>query len=90
LIIEYYERHDRAAGVIHRFRFVNDVPRNASNIDGRVNVIEYWEIGDAKGQHCSWVTDLRVSKRHVFHLMRGGRARWKIETETFNTRKNQG
>jgi len=23
-------------------------------------------------------------------LMRGGRARWKIENETFNTLKNQG
>src|SRR5262249_44477123 len=32
----------------------------------------------------------RVSKRNVYHLMRGGRARWKIENETFNTLKNQG
>ena len=32
----------------------------------------------------------RVNKRNVFHLMRGGRARWKIENETFNTLKNQG
>jgi hypothetical protein len=36
------------------------------------------------------VTDLRVSKRKVYKLMRGGRARWKIENETFNTLKNQG
>src|SRR5262245_48200888 len=88
--VTYDERHDRAAGVIHRFRFVNDVPLNASNVDVRVNFIEYWEIGDTKVQHFSWVTDLRVSKRNVFHLMRGGRARWKIENETFNTLKNQG
>ena len=88
--VAYYERHDRAARVIHRFRFVNDVPLNASNVDVRVNFIEYWEVGDAKVQHFSWVTDLRVSTRNVFHLMRGGRARWKIENETFNTLKNQG
>ena len=88
--VAYYERHDRAARVIHRFRFVNDVPLNASNVDVRVNFIEYWEVGDAKLQHFSWVTDLRVSTRNVFHLMRGGRARWKIENETFNTLKNQG
>jgi hypothetical protein len=88
--VTYYERHDRAAGVMHRFRFVNDVPLNASHGDVRVNFIEYWEISDAKVQHFSWVTDLRVSKRNVFHLMRGGRARWKIENETFNTLKNQG
>ncbi len=86
----YYERHDRAAGLVHRFHFVNDVPLNASNADVRVNVIEYWEIGKDKVQHFSWVTDLRVSKHTVYHLMRGGRARWKIENETFNTLKNQG
>ena len=88
--VTYYERHDRAAGVRHRFRFVNDVPLNASHVDVRVNFIEYWEISDTKVQHFSWVTDLRVSRRNVFHLMRGGRARWKIENETFNTLKNQG
>jgi Transposase DDE domain len=88
--VTYYERHDRAAGLVHRFRFVNDVSLNASNTDVRVNFIEYWEIGQDKVQHFSWVTDLRVTKRNVFHLMRGGRARWKIENETFNTLKNQG
>ena len=85
-----YERHDRAARVVHRFRFVNDVPLNASHVDMRVNFIEYWELGEDKVQHFSWVTDLRVSTRNVFRLMRGGRARWKIENETFNTLKNQG
>ena len=85
-----YERHDRAARVVHRFRFVNDVPLNASHVDVRVNFIEYWELGEDKVQHFSWVTDLRVSTRNVFRLMRGGRARWKIENETFNTLKNQG
>jgi len=88
--VTHYERHDRAAGLVHRFRFVTDVPLNESNTDVRVNFIEYWEIGADKVQHFSWVTDVRVSKRNVFHLMRGGRARWKIENETFNTLKNQG
>jgi hypothetical protein len=88
--VTYYERHDRARGLVHRFRFVNDLPLNASHPDLRINFIEYWEIGDKKVQHFSWVTDLRVSRRNVFHLMRGGRARWKIENETFNTLKNQG
>jgi len=88
--VTYYERHDRAAGLVHRFRFINDVPLNASNPDVRVNFIEYWEMSDNKVQHFSWVTDLWVNKRNVFHLMRGGRARWKIENETFNTLKNQG
>ena len=88
--VTYDERHDRAAGLVHRFRFVNDVPLNESNAEVRVNFLEYWEIGATKVQHFSWVTDLRVSKRNVHRLMRGGRARWKIENETFNTLKNQG
>ncbi len=88
--VTYYERQDRAAGVGHRFRFVNDVPLNAARADVRVHFIEYWEVGQDQVQHFSWVTDLRVSKRNVYQLMRGGRARWKIENETFNTLKNQG
>jgi hypothetical protein len=88
--VAYYERHDRAAGVVHRFRFVNQVPLNASNPDVRVNFIEYWEMSADRVQHCSWVTDLWVSRRNVYALMRGGRARWKIENETFHTLKNQG
>lgn len=88
--VTHYARHDRATGLVHRFRFINDVALNASNADVRVNFIEYWEIGDDKVQHFSWVTDLRVSTRNVYRLMRGGRARWKIENETFNTLKNQG
>jgi len=88
--VSYYEQHDRAAGLVHRFRFVNDMPLNGSRKDVRVNFIEYWEVGQAQVQHFSWVTDLRVNRRNVYKLMRGGRARWKIENETFNTLKNQG
>src|SRR3989475_2276472 len=88
--VTYYERHDRAAEVVHAFRFVNDMPLNWSRGDVRVNFIEYWERGPEQVQHFSLVTDLRVSKRNVYKFMRGGRARWKIENETFNTLKNQG
>ena len=70
--VTYYERHDRAAGLVHRFRFVNDMPLNASHADVRVNFIEYWEMGEDKVQHFSWVTDLRVSKRNVY----APHARW--------------
>jgi len=35
-----YEWQDRAASIVHRFRFVNDVPLNASNTDVRINCIE--------------------------------------------------
>jgi hypothetical protein len=88
--VRYAERHDHVAGLVHRVRFVNDVPLNEANPDVWVNFIEYWEMGPDTVQHFSWVTDWRVNQRNVFRLMRGGRARWKIENETFNTLKNQG
>ncbi len=80
----------KSKGVIHRFRFINQVPLNGSNQDVLVNFVEYWEIEGDKVQHFCWITDLTLTKSNVFQIMRGGRARWKIENETFNTLKNQG
>ena len=40
--------------------------------------------------HFTWVTDLLVTRENVHELTKGGRARWHIENETFNTLKNQG
>ena len=77
-------------GVRHRFRFINQAPLNESNPDERINFVEYWEIKPGKTQHFSWVTDFTVTTANVFQIMRGGRARWKVENETFNTLKNQG
>ena len=76
--------------VTHRFRFLNGVPLNQANIDLKVNVLEYWEVSDEKTLHFSWVTDFTITRDNAYILMRGGRARWKIENETFNTLKNQG
>jgi len=77
-------------GVKHRFRFLNQVPLNKSNQDLLVNFVEYWEITKKGTQHFCWITDFTVTPSNVFQIMRGGRARWKIENETFNTLKNQG
>jgi len=38
----------------------------------------------------TWITDIKITESNVYDLMRGGRTRWKIENETFNTLKNQG
>ena len=75
----------------YQLSFVNDAPLNASRDDIRVNFIDCEEI-DAKGkrQHFTWITDMPVTKKNVYQLMRGARARWHIENETFNTLKNQG
>jgi hypothetical protein len=76
--------------IIHRFRFIDEVPLNKSNLDLHVTFVEHWEIGPAGTKHFTWVTDLAVTTDNVYQVMRGGRARWRIENETFNTLKNQG
>lgn len=79
--------------VQHRFRFLNSVPLNkCSQHKMQVNFLEYWETDDAGNtkQHFTWVTDLLITTENVYAIMRGGRARWRIENETFNTLKNQG
>jgi len=91
---------DPATGIVHHFRFHNGVPLNESHPDCLVNVLEYWEIHPTKivkkvervgkVQHFSWITDFVLVPDNVYPIMRGGRARWKIENETFNTLKNQG
>src|SRR3990172_6876451 len=72
--------------------WVYGVPLNESNPDLRVDFLEYNEY-DAEGKrlkHFTWITDLHINLRNAWLLARGGRARWRIENETFNTLKNQG
>lgn len=76
----------------HWFRFVNRVPLNKTYDDLLVNFLEYIEY-DEEGKKCysnSWITSLRIGRRRCMPIMRGGRAKWKIENETFNTLKTQG
>ncbi len=76
----------------YELSFVNGLPLNESNQDLLVNFLQYSEY-DSDGEPVklfSWVTDFTLTKQNAYHLMRGGRARWKIENETFNTLKNQG
>jgi hypothetical protein len=80
-----------AKGVRHRFRYLNGAPLNESNFDLEVNFLEYWEhTPDGKVTHFSWVTDFTIDDSNLMTLMRGARARWKVENETFNTLENQG
>lgn len=82
---------DSDTGKLHHFRWLSQVPLNDSHPDLLVNFLEYWEVSkDGKVQYFSWVTDLDLTEESVWFVMRGGRARWKIENETFNTLKNQG
>jgi hypothetical protein len=76
----------------HRYQWVNQVPLNGSKDADLVNFFQYQLVaktGKVTYQN-SWVTDIEVDENNVVDLVKGGRARWKIENETFNTLKNQG
>ncbi len=78
-------------GRCHRYRWLNQVPLNGSHDADPVNFFEYWlQVGPKVTYHNSWVTDIPVGKDNVVEIVQAGRARWKIENETFNTLKNQG
>jgi hypothetical protein len=78
-------------GLQHYFAWTNDLCLSESAIDVTVNYLLY-EQTDKKGKatRWTWVTNLRLTARTVESVMRIGRARWRIENETFNTLKNQG
>jgi hypothetical protein len=76
----------------HCITFASGLPLNESNPDLRVNFLQYlmFDAHGAQKQVFSWITDLEITRDNAWALVRGARARWKIENETFNTLKNQG
>jgi hypothetical protein len=92
LCVESVIVHTSEPHLEHLFTIVHDVPLNESNTDVRVTFLRYIEHNnvDDTVRIFSWITDVKVTKANVWHVMRAGRARWKIENETFNTLKNQG
>jgi hypothetical protein len=91
--IEFAIKDKDNPDITHRFRILNEVPLNQSNQELPVNFIEYWEHAkdtDEITYHNTWITDFTLTRENAYTIMRGGRARWKIENETFNTLKNQG
>lgn len=45
---------------------------------------------EKRSYHNSWVIDIEITQKNASILARGGRCRWKLENECFNTLKNQG
>ena len=77
---------------IHRYRFIEKVPIRDGDDAVLVNWIGF-EILDAKGRvkyKTAFVTSLPATKANVADLVACGRARWKIENESFNVLKNHG
>ncbi len=89
--VEMVTEDDAASGSSRCWMFTPGVRLNESNPEVLVNLLIYTEV-DATGQEhrWAWVTDLTLRPGNVRQVARGGRARWRIENETFNTLKNQG
>ena len=76
----------------HRYRWMNGVPLCDGADALHVNWLEI-EIARADGSvtyRNSFVTDLAVTRRNVADIAASGRARWKVENETFNVLKTNG
>ena len=80
-----------ASGAWRSWMFINGVSINESNQEVVVNLLVYVELdGEGKLHTWAWVTDLTLRADNVRQVAKGGRARWRVENETFNTLKNQG
>ena len=78
---------------VREYRWVNDVTYTDSyGRDHTFNVIILHENSpDGTATTFSWMTDLRISQRTVDAIAtKGGRKRWNIENQGFNTQKNSG
>jgi hypothetical protein len=78
--------------VTHTYRWMEGVPLRDGDDAMTVNWLEI-AIADAKGNvtyRNSFITDLPINADNVVDLAAAGRARWKIENETFNVLKTKG
>jgi len=80
-----------STGITYAYVLVKGLTLNEANEDVEVNFLQYLEIHpDGTERQWTWVLDLDVTQDNVQLFERGGRTRWRIENETFNTLKNQG
>jgi hypothetical protein len=77
-----------------RYEWVSSLPINDTHHHREVNLLTLEEDvlkkSAIKKQKFAWITDLPLTPKTVPLIAKGGRARWHIENETFNTLKNQG
>jgi len=73
------------------YEWINNLPVNGQSDAPTVNTVLFSITKNGKKtMRNTWVTDILITKENVADIVRGGRSRWKIENESFNTLKNQG
>lgn len=78
-------------GVEHYYAWTKQLWLGEQACDIKVNLLLYEQrtvSGETK--RWTWISNLNLNALTVEKVEKGGRARWKIENETFNTLKNQG
>jgi hypothetical protein len=77
-----------ADGTQQVFHYANNLRLNSSH-PVRCNMLILEET-TKKGviKRFSWVSNIKLTTNNVVAIMKAGRARWKVENETFNTLKN--
>lgn len=97
--VERLEKSKQMVTVTHETKkkkeiitYSNGLMLNGVNNDILVNFIQLEEhdLKTGKVQIFSWITDIPINSKNYSQIVAAGRARWKIENETFNTLKNQG
>ena len=90
--VEFREKTGPNRGRITRLRFINQVLLNGNEDALLVNwvAIEETDRNGKKGYTGAFVTSLEITVENVLQIIQAGRARWKVENETFNILKNNG
>jgi len=84
-----------AKDIIREYSWVNEIEyktRETSTTHSFfLNVLDLVETKPAGSKtHFRWITNLTVTNDNAHSVAKGGRLRWKIENEGFNTQKNGG
>jgi hypothetical protein len=74
--------------IVQEFSWVNDL----EHAGHRVAVMECAEVKKKTGEvtRFVWITDMEVNHSNYRSIAKGGRLRWTIENQGFNTQKNGG
>lgn len=73
------------------YEWVNDVDLTAGADSVQVNFCSLTILRNGKVTYKNgWITDIEITEENIEEIVSGGRARWKIENEGFNTLKNHG
>lgn len=73
------------------FSWVNDISYKGPFFDVlELNESKILSKGKTTNTKFVWLTNLKVNRTNFSEITKGGRLRWKIENEGFNTQKNRG